>query len=69
MNLKQRCAKCRQDLLKDQTKHVLMMGPRGFRRYALCDKCAKKAGPTPNPSPNIAKGRRVFGEGGKAGGA
>ena len=40
MSLKQKCAKCRKEIL--YFRMVLMMGPRGFRRYALCDKCADK---------------------------
>lgn len=34
---KQKCAKCQQALVCYSM--VLMNGPNGFRRYALCDKC------------------------------
>jgi hypothetical protein len=40
MNLKQRCAVCKKEIL--YFRMVLMMGSRGYRRYALCEKCAEK---------------------------
>ena len=41
MNLKPKCAMCRKEML--YYRQVLMIGPQGYRRYALCDKCAAKA--------------------------
>ncbi len=38
--MSKKCAKCGKDLLYFTL--VLMMGPRGFRRYPVCDKCEKK---------------------------
>jgi hypothetical protein len=40
MNLKQKCAVCKKDLL--YFRQVLMMGPKGYWRYACCEKCAAK---------------------------
>jgi hypothetical protein len=40
MNLKPKCAVCRKEML--YYRQVLMIGPMGYRRYALCDKCAAK---------------------------
>jgi hypothetical protein len=40
MKVKQKCAKCGKELV--YFRMVLMMGPRGFRRYACCDECAAK---------------------------
>jgi hypothetical protein len=52
-NLKQRCAVCKKELL--YFKMVLMMGPRGFRRYAVCDACkAKMEPPSPALPPNAS---------------
>jgi RNase P subunit RPR2 len=42
MNIKQRCAKCKRDLVAGKTKQVMMIGPRGYRRYAVCERCAGK---------------------------
>lgn len=43
MNLKSRCVKCGEELVKGKQTTRLMHGPLGFRSYALCDKCAGKA--------------------------
>lgn len=40
MNLKNKCAQCGKELV--YFRMVLMMGTKGYRRYALCDKCADK---------------------------
>ena len=40
MNLKPRCVICRKEL--SQFRNVLMIGPQGYRRYALCNTCAEK---------------------------
>jgi hypothetical protein len=43
---KQKCTKCGKDLI--YYRLVLMMGPRGFRRYPVCDPCGtaiEKAAP------------------------
>jgi alpha-D-ribose 1-methylphosphonate 5-phosphate C-P lyase len=39
-NLKHKCTVCGKELVYH--RQVLMNGPRGFRRYACCDKCADK---------------------------
>jgi hypothetical protein len=52
MNLKPKCTQCKKELL--YFRMILMMGPRGFRRYAVCDKCAEKVEKknlTPGPFP------------------
>ncbi len=52
MKPKQKCVICGKELV--YFRMVLMMGPKGFRRYACCDKCAdkteRKMAPK-NPSP------------------
>lgn len=40
MNLKQRCAVCKKEVV--YFRMVLMMGPKGYRRYQCCDRCAGK---------------------------
>lgn len=60
MNLKNKCAVCKKDLV--YFRQVLMMGPRGYRRYALCDRCAGKVNsPSPRPSPAGRGGRQKAG--------
>lgn len=39
---KQHCLKCGMEL--DDYRMVLMIGPLGYRRYAVCLRCAGKAG-------------------------
>lgn len=40
MNLKQKCAKCGRELVKGERTQKLMQGPRGYRKYDVCLKCA-----------------------------
>ena len=40
MNIKNKCSQCGKELI--YFRMVLMMGTKGYRRYALCDKCADK---------------------------
>lgn len=40
MNIKQRCTKCGRELVRGQRTTALLHGPRGFRQYAVCLKCA-----------------------------
>ena len=42
MNLKAKCVKCRGELVKGQQTTRLMIGPQGYRSYALCLRCAGK---------------------------
>lgn len=37
---KQKCAVCKRELT--YYRMVLIMGPRGYRRYAFCNQCAEK---------------------------
>jgi hypothetical protein len=41
MNIKNKCTKCGKELV--YFRMVLAMGPKGYRRYAYCDKCADQA--------------------------
>lgn len=45
-NLKMKCAICKKELV--YFRQVLMMGPKGYRRYACCEKCAVKVGKRPS---------------------
>lgn len=40
MHLKPKCKICKKEML--YYRQVLMIGPMGYRRYSLCDKCAVK---------------------------
>ena len=44
MNLKQKCAVCKKEVV--YYRMVLMMGPKGYRRYQCCDRCAGKVDKT-----------------------
>ncbi|RJP53601.1 MAG: hypothetical protein C4583_04245 [Anaerolineaceae bacterium] len=60
MNLKPKCAVCKKELA-EKYRQVLMIGPQGYRRYALCEGCAGKAerkNLTPSPFPK-GKGSAV----------
>jgi hypothetical protein len=54
-NLKNKCTKCGKELTF--YRMVLMMGPKGYRRYAPCDRCAAK----------VEKGQKAEGKMQKAG--
>jgi hypothetical protein len=41
MNLKPKCVQCHKELASG-FRMILMMGPQGFRKYAVCEKCAKE---------------------------
>jgi len=59
MNLKPRCVICRKEL--SQFRNVLMIGPQGYRRYAVCNTCVakvEKKNLTPSPFPK-GKGSAV----------
>jgi len=42
MLLKMKCVRCKADISGKGFKMTLQMGPRGFRRYATCLRCAEK---------------------------
>jgi len=46
MNLKQKCVQCHKELASG-FRMILMMGPQGFRKYAVCGRCAEKVTPSP----------------------
>jgi hypothetical protein len=46
MNIRQRCAKCGVELVKGKRTLVLMQGPRGFRKYDVCLRCAGVGAPS-----------------------
>lgn len=46
MNIKQRCTKCGCELVKGQRTTMLMHGPRGYRSYDVCLKCAGVSAPS-----------------------
>lgn len=65
MNLKPKCTKCKKDV-GEKFRMVLMIGPQGYRRYALCDRCAGKVEKAPlssgtKTSPHL-KERQMGGE-------
>lgn len=41
MIIKVKCNKCKKEM-ETGFKMILQMGPRGFRKYATCEKCAAK---------------------------
>lgn len=46
MNLKQKCAECGRELVKGERTQKLMQGPRGYRKYDVCLKCAGVSAPS-----------------------
>lgn len=41
MIIKVKCNQCKKEM-ETGFKMILQMGPRGYRKYATCDKCAAK---------------------------
>lgn len=58
-NIKMKCIGCKKELT--YFRMVLTVGPKGYRRYAMCDRCAgrvEKRNLTPSPFPK-GKGSAV----------
>ncbi len=52
MNLKPKCTQCKKEL-SEKFRMALMMGPQGYRRYAMRESCAAKAGKNLSPRPSL----------------
>ena len=50
-NIKMKCVGCAKELTYFHM--VLTMGPKGYRRYAMCDRCAMKAEKNLSPRPSL----------------
>lgn len=59
MNLKPKCLKCKKELV--YYRMVLMIGPKEYRRYPLCDRCAAEVEKKTADGGRLAVGRRKAG--------
>lgn len=55
MNIKQKCTKCGRELVKGRRTQMLMQGPRGYRLYDVCLRCAGKTKPSARTLQKLAR--------------